>query len=288
MTSQVNPTTRPWMPPFDLSEYVLPEERRIAAGPRARFGDMPRWDLSAGGLAPNLNAAQAHLRFDDLPASWVSMAKTLAMAMLNPTHPIVRSAGVFRSNQPYKMKSINHALSELRYLARWATEADHATDLSQWSDEVLNNYLENVQATRAVSASRSATDLLRHLVGFGALMEGGGLRLQIGSSEGTGTAGAIKTPVIPPGHFLATGSRMLGLRRRLRARHHRCPRRTRITRQCTDRGNTAEHRVSKRGDRFVAVLSRRVHSSASVFRRSRPRRRDQSGWPGVRHVAADP
>lgn len=40
MTSQVNPTTRPWMPPFDLSEYVLPEERRIAAGPRARFGDM--------------------------------------------------------------------------------------------------------------------------------------------------------------------------------------------------------------------------------------------------------
>lgn len=201
MTSQVNPTTRPWMPPFDLSEYVLPEERRIAAGPRARFGDMPRWDLSAGGLAPNLNAAQAHLRFDDLPASWVSMAKTLAMAMLNPTHPIVRSAGVFRSNQPYKMKSINHALSELRYLARWATEADHATDLSQWSDEVLNNYLENVQATRAVSASRSATDLLRHLVGFGALMEGGGLRLQIGSSEGTGTAGAIKTPVIPPDTF---------------------------------------------------------------------------------------
>ncbi|MXO40440.1 hypothetical protein C6W93_27245 [Mycobacterium kansasii] len=201
MTIGLSSTDKPWGPPFAPSEYVLLEERRIAPGPRPRLGDMPRWDLSAGGLAPNLNAAQAHLRFDDLPEDWVPIAKTLAMAMLNPTHPVVRSAGIYRSNQPYKLKSINHALFELRYLARWATEQGHTSDLSQWPDELCNAYLDTVRATRAISATHSAKDLIRHLVAFGALMEGGGLRASVGSSKSARTTGEIKTPVIPPDAF---------------------------------------------------------------------------------------
>jgi integrase len=201
MTSGLSPADKPWSAPFAPNEYVLPEERRVAPGPRPVFSDMPRWDLSAGGLAPNLNAAQAHLRFDDLPEDWVPIAKTLAMAMLNPTHPVVRAAGIYRSNQPYKLKSINHALFELRYLARWATEHGHTNDLSQWPDELCNSCLDTVRATRAISATHSAHDLLRHLVAFGALMEGGGLHATVGSSKSARTTGEIKTPVIPPDAF---------------------------------------------------------------------------------------
>lgn len=87
-------------PAFDPDEVVIATELRLAEGPEPRFGDLPRWDLSALGLTPNLNAAQAYLRFDVYPdEEWVQIAKTLAMAMLNPIHPVVREAGIYRSNR---------------------------------------------------------------------------------------------------------------------------------------------------------------------------------------------
>jgi integrase len=161
---------------------------------------MPRWDLTAGGIAPNLSPSRAHLRFDDLPDDWVPIAKTLAMAMLQPTHTVVREAHVYRSNRPYKTKSIQHALAETRYLAKWAETHDYTADLSQWTDDDSAAYLASVRATRAVTAEHSANDLLRHLVAFGPLMQNGGLRVRVGRSK-TGSSGEIRTPVIPPDAF---------------------------------------------------------------------------------------
>mgnify|MGYP006051426455 FL=1 len=189
-----------WDPPFAADEPVLPASRRIAPGPEPRFGDMPRWDLTAGGIAPNLSPSRAHLRFDGLPEAWVPIAKTLAMAMLQPTHSILREAHVYRSNRPYKIKSIQHALAELRYLAKWAEDRGYSPDLSQWIDDDSEAYLASVRATRAVTAEHSAKDLLRHLVEFGPLMHNGGLRVMVGASK-TGSSGEIKTPVIPPDAF---------------------------------------------------------------------------------------
>ena len=200
MTSQLKSPIPAWVPPFALDELVLPAARRVAPGPEPRFDDMPRWDLTAGGIAPNLNAAQAHLRFDDLPDDWVPIAKTLAMAMLQPTHAAVREAHVYRSNRPYKTKSIQHDLAEIRYLATWAEIHGYTADLSRWTDDDCDAYLATVRATRAVTAEKSAHDLLRHLVGFGPLMQNGGLRVSVGPSK-TGSSGEIKTPVIPPDAF---------------------------------------------------------------------------------------
>ena len=130
MTNAPEPQTCSTLTGFDPDEPVLPADRRVTDGPDPRFGDLPRWDLTASGLAPNLNAAQAHLRFDVYPDGWVPIAKTLAMAMLQPVHPIVRRAGIYRSNRPYKLKSIRHVLTELRYLAEWAARAGLTADLS--------------------------------------------------------------------------------------------------------------------------------------------------------------
>lgn len=200
MTSELAPAIPDWHTPFAPDEPVLPAARRVAPGPEPQFGDMPRWDLTAGGVAPNLSASRAQLRFDDLPGDWVSTAKTLAMAMLQPTHAAVREAHVYRSNRPYKTKSIQHALAELRYLAKWAKGRGYTADLSRWTDDDCKAYLASVRATRAVTAEHSANDLLRHLVTFGALMQNGGLRVSVGSSK-TGSSGEIKTPVIPPDAF---------------------------------------------------------------------------------------
>ncbi len=200
MTRQLASPIAAWDPPFAPDEPVLPTANRVGPGPVPRFGDSPRWDLTAAGIAPNLNAARAHLRFDDLPDDWVPLAKTLAMAMLQPTHAVLREAHIYRSNRPYKTKSIQHALTEIRYLAKWAELHGCTTDLSRWTHDDCNAYLAAVRATRAATAEKSAQDLLRHLVGFGAVMQNGGLRVSVGPSK-TGSSGEIRTPVIPPGAF---------------------------------------------------------------------------------------
>lgn len=85
--------------------------------------------------------------------------------MLQPVHPIVRRAGIYRSNRPYKLKSIRHVLTELRYLAEWAARAGLTADLSAWTHADGEAYLAERKA-RSFSAGRSANDLLRHLGDF--------------------------------------------------------------------------------------------------------------------------
>src|SRR6476469_3373324 len=100
------------------------------------------------------------------------------MAMLQPVHPVVRRAGIYRSNRPYKLKSIRHALTELRYLAEWAAKAGLSADLSAWTHADGEAYLAERKA-RSFSAGRSANDLLRHLGDFRGLLPNGGLSIQV-------------------------------------------------------------------------------------------------------------
>lgn len=186
---------------FDPEELVLPESRRVTAGPAPRFGDFPRWDLTAAGLPPNLNAAQATLSFIDVPEDWVMIAKTLAMAMYQPTHPVVRSAGIYRSNRPYKIKTIQIVMFELRCLAKWASARGLLSDLATWTDNDCERYLDHVRSTRKVSAEHSARDLLRRLTDFNAMFPGGGLQTAIGTSNSGRSSRALTTPVIPPDTF---------------------------------------------------------------------------------------
>jgi integrase len=187
-------------PTFVSDEVVIATELRVTEGPEPRFGDLPRWDLSALGLTPNLNAAQAHLRFDVYPdEEWVQIAKTLAMAMLNPIHPVVREAGIYRSNRPYKLKTLRHVLTELKYLAQWAHATGRPADFAPWTEDDCDAYVV-FRKTRSASAHRSADDLLRHLNDFRGLMPDGGLRYEARPWR-VARSGEVKTAVIPPGTF---------------------------------------------------------------------------------------
>ena len=186
---------------FDPDDLVLPVERRVAEGPSPRFGDYPRWDLRAGGLAPNLSAWHASIRFDSIPEDWLSTAKIIAMAMVQPTHAVVRAAGIFRPDRPSKLKTIRVFIFELERLAKWAEMEGYTSDLSQWTDDDCNRYLDTVRATRAASAEHAARDLFRNLTYFAALTVNSGLKTKIGLSNSGRTSSGIKTPVIPPDTF---------------------------------------------------------------------------------------
>ncbi|MCW1824999.1 hypothetical protein OLG66_29200 [Mycobacterium senegalense] len=199
MTLQPDPAVFP-RPIFDPDAAVIPAELRAVDGPEPRFADLPRWDLTALGLSPNLNAAQAHLRFDIYPDDvWVEIAKTLVMAMLHPTHPVVRQAGIYRSNRPYKLKTLRHVLAELKYLAEWADSTGLTANLTSWTDANCEAYL-GYRKAQSTSAHRSANDLLRHLADFSGLLPYGGIRFQVEPWK-TQRTGEVKTAVIPPGTF---------------------------------------------------------------------------------------
>jgi hypothetical protein len=185
---------------FDPNEFVLSDDLRIQDGPYPRFGDYPRWDLFAAGLAPNLSRSRAHLRFDGLPEDWQSIGKTLAMAMLQPTHPVLRSAGLYRSNRPHKIKTIQSNLFELQALAKWASGNGLTAELWRWSSEDAKTYLTRVGQERPGSAKRAAHYLLRALVTFAPIFPNGGMKVELGRIS-PNRSSSVSTQAIPPTTF---------------------------------------------------------------------------------------
>lgn len=185
---------------FAEDELVLTENLRVGDGPAPKFGDLPRWDLIAAGLAPNQPPHKAQLRFNDIPNEWRLTAKTLAMAMLQPTHPALRAAGIYRSNRPRKVKTIQMLISELKAFAAWASQQGMPNDLSQWTSPDCSRYLAEVERTRGRTAPFAAGDLLRAFVTYAPVLPNGALDVVLDPQEGR-QSGTVRTPVIPPATF---------------------------------------------------------------------------------------
>lgn len=185
---------------FDPDEPVLTDEVRVAEGPEPKFGDAAEWNLIAAGLAPNLSKSRAVLNFADIAIEWRLTAKTLAMAMLQPTHPALRSAGIFRSNRPHKLKTIQVALYEYRELTKWAAKQGLSIDLAQWTELDCRNYLEDVRRNRARTAPYGVSDLFKHLVTYGPILPNGQLGITIATVDRRKSS-IVSTPAIPPATF---------------------------------------------------------------------------------------
>ena len=190
----------PTQPRFDPDEPVLTDELRITEGPDPKFVDSPEWNLIAAGLAPNLPKNRAVLNFADVPPEWRLTAKTLSMAMLQPTHRVLRSAGIFRSNRPHKLKTIQMALYEYRALTKWASTQGLPIDLAQWTELDCRRYLADVRQNRARTASYAVSDLFRYLVTYGPILPNGQLGITI-STVDRQRSPIVSTPAIPPATF---------------------------------------------------------------------------------------
>lgn len=201
--SLIDPTTSL---PFRADEPVIQSSAKVTEGPDPRFGDLPEWDLRCLGWPPNTGPNMNKIRFQALPAEWHTSAKCVAMAMLNPTHVALRDAGIFRTAQPYKPKTVRMITDAIGELARWAQNEGRPADLSAWGQEDCDTYLRWVQSNRAVSTARLAVDAIQTLRRYAPLMPdarlqfepwngaSGAALLDLGGSAGS----AIKTPAIPP------------------------------------------------------------------------------------------
>lgn len=190
----------PWCPPFEAADPVLDEAARVTDDPVPHFDDSPRWDCRAAGLAPNQRPNDVVLRFTDLPGAWLPIAKTLIMALLNPTHPTVRTAGLYLSNRRAKIKTVRSLLDHVKYLAAWAQATGRSDRVCEWTDDDCTAYLHATRARSAPSRTRAAEDLLRLLHSHGALLDGGGLQVVLKPTT-RHPQGELTTPVIPPEVF---------------------------------------------------------------------------------------
>jgi len=199
MTESLNPSRR--STPFADDEPVFSSGLRSTDGRVPRFGDGPRWDCTAMGLAPNLTPFSGYLRFNVYPKPWVPTAKILAMALLNPTHPSLRSVGIYMSNRAAKLKTVIHHLNQLRYLAEWAHQTGRSALLSTWTRDDCAAYLQVVRTSSGASRIRASEDVLQLLHTYGPLFDDGGLTVLIKKSRDGRSPVTIRTPVIPPEVF---------------------------------------------------------------------------------------
>lgn len=173
----------------------------MISGPIPLFGDMPTWDLTAMGILPNKNAAYSHLRFDRMPKDWVPIAKSLAMAMINPGHQKLLDAGLFGMNHAFKMGSLVGQNVELRLLAEWSQKVGLTSDLSLWTAEDCGSYLLEVETVRTVSSRRLAQNVLRRLYKCRGIMGGRGLSIEMEPPGGNAAGSEVKTRPISPESF---------------------------------------------------------------------------------------
>ncbi len=162
---------------FRADEAVLQAHPLVEIGSGPRFGDDEVWDLNALGRPANRSPTWGRLLFRRLPGRWNLRAREIAMAMLNPTHPALRSAGLFLPSGHADPHTVRHCVRGLQTLAVWAFERDMPTDLSEWNPAQLEEFVRTIAADRQPGAVRPYVFSIRQLHLFAPLLTGGGLRL---------------------------------------------------------------------------------------------------------------
>lgn len=172
--------------------------------PVPEFGEVDRWDLGALGWNPAAGRASAVLLFDSFAHDWNLRARELAMALLNPVHPVLRAQTLYRAARPAHVKTIRSKIDGLKRFAEWHAQYLPSVPLQELQQAHLDQFLTDVKAMGAYSRSRQAIDAVRELHTYSAVLTGGGIHFQPwGEATTIALTGhrpslELSTPVIPP------------------------------------------------------------------------------------------
>ena len=168
------------------------------------FGDEDRWDLSALGWNPAAGRHSAVLLFDSFIGEWNLRARELAMALLNPVHPVLRGQMIYLRATPAHVKTIRSKLEGLKRFAAWYADNLPDTPLRDLHQSHLDSFLTEVKTMGIPSRTRQAVDAVRELHTYAAVLSGGGIPfrpwgdLHTIALSGQKSSAELSTPVIPP------------------------------------------------------------------------------------------
>ena len=186
------------------SDPVLTDHHLENDHPIPLFGDTMRWDLRALGFSPSSTPGSHAVRFHGLEGAWNLRARELAMAMMNPSHRILRSKGIYRSSAHAHQKTVSMKMVALKAVASWLDEHRTGIALSELTQHDLDEFLTHYCRIARPHAVRGAVVVVRDLHTYATVLTGGGLGFcpwgtissAVLAKENTG--GELTTPAIPP------------------------------------------------------------------------------------------
>lgn len=172
--------------------------------PIPEFGEELRWDLYALGWNPAAGRNSVVLQFRSFRNEWNLRARELAIALLNPSHRILRDRGIYRPATPVHVKTIRARLDGLKHFAAWHADRYTSVPLHQLTQADLDRFLDEAKTTIAPSTVRAAVDGVRDLHSHDAALTGRGISFRPwGDATTIALSGQryndeLSTPVIPP------------------------------------------------------------------------------------------
>ncbi|MFH9090880.1 hypothetical protein [Streptomyces sp. NPDC017673] len=164
------------------------------------FGERERWSGSCLRRPSNVIPGNWRIVFPTFDAAWNLRAREVAFALLNPTHPVLRNAGVFRPAQPAHLSTVRQLIERLGALGRWAIAHNQPSHLPQWNDDTLTAFLAS-RLEAGVTRERSLVpyrSMLTALYDLHPVLTGGGLVTDPTRSAVVGAACTTPTPTVEP------------------------------------------------------------------------------------------
>lgn len=189
---------------FDDNESVLQGQYLENDHPVPSFSDTGQWDLRALGWSPNTGRQTHAINFHDYTGIWNLRAREISMAMLNPTHSALRSAGLFRNKVPAHPKTVRMKIDALRYFVTWLESTRRGNDLRSLQQHDFDEFLTHLKQSTSPSTTRMCVAAIRELFEYSTVVTGGGIAFRPWGDattlavSGQKSKGEMTTPVIPP------------------------------------------------------------------------------------------
>ncbi|MGW3240343.1 hypothetical protein [Streptomyces olivaceus] len=164
------------------------------------FGERGRWSGSCLRRPSNVIPGNWRIVFPTFDAAWNLRAREVAFALLNPTHPVLRNAGVFRPAQPSHLSTVRQLIERLGVLGRWAIAHNQPCHLQHWTDDTLTAFMAS-RLEAGVTRERSLVpyrSMLTALYDLHPVLTGGGLVVDPTRSSVVGAACTTPTPTVDP------------------------------------------------------------------------------------------
>ena len=168
------------------------------------FGDERRWDLGALGWNPAAGRHSVVLTFDSFSGEWNLRARELAMALLNPVHPVLRDQMLYLQATHAHPKTIRSKLEGLKHFAAWHAANLPDIPITDLHQSHLDHFLTDSKAVGIHFRTRQTIDAIRELHTYEAVLTGGGIPFRPwGDATTIALSGRksnteLSTPVIPP------------------------------------------------------------------------------------------
>ncbi|MEU0936080.1 hypothetical protein [Embleya sp. NPDC005971] len=148
--------------------------------------------------------ASWRIDFPTTDAVWNLRAREVVFCLLNPTHRVLRDAGVFRPARPATLTTARQRALHLAVLARWAAARALPPDLRAWESGLWETYLAGLRPGLGATTVANHVSTIRELHVLAPVLSQGGLgedpwpgRCALEVAEGTRTAGVSTSAIAP-------------------------------------------------------------------------------------------